>query len=81
MKKLTILLSIIFCFLFISVKADNDKKSRSYKCKHIGIQKIKNKKFKVKQDNKKNKSKKEIIESTCNIPIRSPRFAYHTSNE
>lgn len=78
MKKLSVLLSIIFCFLFISVEATDGDKSKSYKCKHIGIQKIKKKKFRKQDDNKKkSKDKYETIKNTCiYIPVKSPRYTY-----
>lgn len=78
-RLLLLLLLLLLVNLFSEVKADDSRKSRSYKCKHIGIQKIKNKKFKNKQDNKKKfKDRYETIKNTCEfIPVRTPRYAHN----
>jgi hypothetical protein len=83
MKNTTMLLLFIFCFIF-SANADGDKsKSKSYKCKHIGVQKIKNKKFKnIKKEEDSFKQRYEMVKTMCEfIPIRSPRYCFHTNTE
>lgn len=77
MKKIFVLIYILIMLSISFSVIAKPKNKRKYDCKKIGVQKIKNKKFKIQ------KTETIIIKKEENnfIPVRSPRFCFHSVSE